>query len=66
MWQHRDVPQTVGWDRQRGEKNVTRSENVHSYQLTLRKNVDLHTETLEKKITLQQLCTKTLTYMKEH
>jgi len=65
MWQHRDVPQTVGWDRQRRSKKVTRSENVHSYQLTLRKNLDLHTETL-KKNTLQQLCTKTLTCMKEH
>jgi hypothetical protein len=48
MWQHRDVPQTLGWDRQRRAQKVTLSENVHSYQLTLRKNIDLHTETLKK------------------
>jgi hypothetical protein len=49
MWQHRDVPQTFGWDRQRRAQKVTLSENVHLYQLTLRKNIDLHTETLKKR-----------------
>jgi len=65
MWQHRDVPQTLGWDRQRRAQKVTRSENVHSYQLALRKNIDLHIEMLKKNM-LHQLCTKTLTHMKEH
>jgi len=49
MWQHRDTPQTLGWDRQRRAQKVTRGENVHSYQLTLRKNIDLQTETRKKK-----------------
>jgi hypothetical protein len=34
-------------DRQRRAQKVTCSENVHSYQLTLRKNSDLHTATLK-------------------
>jgi hypothetical protein len=51
-------------DRQRTAQRVTRSENVHSYQLTLRKNSDLHTATLKN--TLHLLWTKTLTHVKEH